>query len=48
VSFAVSFLSFDCLLAGRGADEGVAMFGTFPRLLDWFSVGRELMDGNVL
>ena len=48
MSFAVSFPSYDCLLVGRGADESVAMFGTFLRLLDWLDVGRELMDGCVL
>ena len=48
MSFAVSFPSSDYLLVGRGADESVAMFGTFHRLLDWLDVGRELMDDCVL
>ena len=48
MSFAVSFLSSDCLLVGRGANEGVATFEPFHPLLDWFGVSRELMDGYVL
>lgn len=48
MSFAVSFLSSDCLLVGIGADESVAMFGTFPRSLDWLIVGRELVDSCAL
>lgn len=48
MSFAVSFPSPNCLLVGRGANESLAMFATFHRLLDWLDVGRELMDVCVL